>query len=40
LKSARYIRKREEHKEKFGNDGSTYEEGLRDFHTDEEPESI
>ena len=40
LKSARFIRKREEYRERHGNDGTTYEEGLKDFHSDEEPESI
>jgi hypothetical protein len=40
LKSARFIRKRELHRERHGHDGTTYEEGLKDFHSDEEPESI
>ena len=40
LKSARFLRKREEYRERHGNDGTTYEEGLKDFHSDEEPESI
>lgn len=39
LKSARFMRKRAEYAEEHGDDG-TYEEGLKDFHTDEEPESI
>ena len=40
LKSARFKRKIDEYKDQHGNDGTTYEEGLKDFHSDEEPESI
>lgn len=40
LKSARFMRKRAEYAETHNNDGSTYEEGLKDFHSDEEPENI
>ena len=40
LKSARFVRKRDEYRDQHGTDGTTYEEGLKDFHSDEEPESI
>ena len=40
IKSARYIRKREAYAKLHGGDGSTYEEGIKEFHSDEEPENI
>ena len=40
LKSVRFVRKRDEYRDQHGTDGTTYEEGLKDFHSDEEPESI
>ena len=39
IKSARYMRKREDWAKLHGGDGSTYEEGIKDFHSDEEPEN-
>ena len=29
-----------EHKERHGDDGTSYEEGLNDYHSDEEPASV
>ena len=33
------MRKREDWAKLHGGDGSTYEEGIKDFHSDEEPEN-
>ena len=40
IKSARFQRKREEHKKSAKEGDTGYEEGLKDFHSDEEPESV